>query len=120
MRAALALVAVLSAPVFVAGQSAPPEDSRPRFDTASVKPNRSPDAGINNRFSPGRFAYVNTPLAVFISNAYRFPLDRVLDLPDWARREKYDITATHSPEYAAFSLQQRGMLQRLLEERFSR
>jgi hypothetical protein len=40
-----------------------------------VKPNRSPDAGINNRFSPGRFAYVNTPLAVFISNAYRFPPD---------------------------------------------
>jgi len=40
-------------------------------------------------------------------------------MPDWARREKFDITATHSPEYRAFSQQQRAMLQRLPEERFS-
>lgn len=118
MKIAFVLVA-LAVPVFVAGQSSPPEDSRPRFDTASVKPNRSAEAGINNRFSPGRFAYVNTPLAVFISNAYGFPSDRVVDMPDWARREKFDITATHSPEFRAFSPQQRAMLQRLLEERFS-
>lgn len=121
MRVAVTLVAFLIAPVLVGGQSSPPSgnDPRPRFDTASVKQNTSPDAGINNRFSPGRFAYVNTPLGVFISNAYGFPSDRVVGLPEWAQRDKYDITATHSPEYAAFSPQERAMLQRLLEERFS-
>lgn len=119
MRATLVLVAALTVPVFVAGQSSPQKDSRPRFDTASVKPNTSPDPGINNRFSPGRFAYSNTPLWVLITLAYGVPSERVLDIPDWARRDKYDITATHSPEYAAFSPQQRGMLQRLLEERFA-
>jgi uncharacterized protein (TIGR03435 family) len=119
MRAALALVAAVTMPVFIAGQSIRPEDSRPRFETASVKPNTSPDAGINNRFSPGRFVYVNTPLWVLITLAYSIPSERVLDMPDWARRDKYDITATHSPEYRAFSQQQRAMLQRLLEERFS-
>ena len=121
MRTALVLVATLTPPAFVSGQSSPPAaaDQRPRFETASVKPNRSPEAGRNNRFSPGRFAYMNTPLEDYIYNAYRFPSDRVLGMPDWARREKYDITATHDPQYAAFSLQQLAMLQRLLEERFS-
>ena len=121
MRLTFVLGLLLTGPAFLAGQSAPPgaADQRPRFDTASVKPNQSPDAGINNRFSPGRFAYVNTPLEVFVYSAYRFPSERVLGMPDWARRDKYDITATHDPQYAAFSLQQLAMLQRLLEERFS-
>ena len=121
MRATFMLLATLTLPAFAGGQSSSPAatDQRPRFDAASVKLNQSPDAGINNRFSPGRFAYVNTPLDVFIYNAYRFPSDRVLGMPDWARRDKYDITATHDPQYAAFSPQQLAMLQRLLEERFS-
>jgi uncharacterized protein (TIGR03435 family) len=121
MRSMLALVIALTAPAFVAGQASAPDfrDARPRFDTASVKPNQSPQPGINNRFSPGRFSYVNTPLEVFIYNAYSVPSERVLDMPDWARREKFDITATHNPEHRAFSPQQRAMLQRLLEERFS-
>lgn len=121
MRATFILVTTLTLPVLAGGQSPPPvaADQRPRFDAASVKLNQSPSAGINNRFSPGRFAYVNTPLEVFIYNAYRFPADRVLGMPDWARRDKYDITATHDPQYAAFSLQQLAMLQRLLEERFA-
>jgi uncharacterized protein (TIGR03435 family) len=84
-----------------------------------VKLNQSPEGGINNRFSPGRFAYVNTPVETFVYLAFNFPSDRVVDIPDWARREKYDITATHNPQYQAFSPQVRAMLQRLLEERFS-
>jgi uncharacterized protein (TIGR03435 family) len=118
MKIAFVLV-VLAVPVFVAGQSPAPEDPRPRFDTASVKPNRSTEFGRNNRFSPGRFAYVNTPLADFVSLAYGIPPLRTLGMPEWARREKFDITATHRPEYAAFSQQMHEMLQRLLEDRFS-
>ena len=121
MRATLLLTATLTLPVFAGGQSAspPPADQRPRFDAASVKLNQSPEGGINNRFSPGRFAYVNTPVEAFVYLAFNFPSDRVVDVPDWARREKYDITATHNPQYQAFSPQVRAMLQRLLEERFS-
>ena len=121
MRATLLLAATLTLPVFASQQSASPApaDQRPRFEAASVKPNQSPDAGINNRFSPGRFAYVNTPVEQFVYLAFNFPSDRVVDVPDWARREKYDITATHNPQYQAFSPQVRAMLQRLLEERFS-
>jgi uncharacterized protein (TIGR03435 family) len=121
MRTTVILVATLTLPAFAGGQSSSPTaaDQRPRFETASVKPNKSTDAGRNNRFSPGRFAYMNTPVEDYIYNAYRFSSERVLGMPDWARREKFDITATHDPQYAAFSLQQLAMLQRLLEERFS-
>lgn len=120
MRATFVLAATFALPVFVVGQSPPTApDQRPRFEAASVKPNRSPEGGINNRFSPGRFLYVNTPLEQFIYNAYGFRPDRVVGMPDWARQDKYDIEATHSPEYREFSPQQNQMLQRLLEERFS-
>ena len=120
MRIALLLTVVMLQVLVAAQAPAPaPQGERPRFEAASVKPNTSPQGGINNRFSPGRFAYVNTPLEVFVYTAYGFPSDRVVGMPDWARREKYDITATHSSEYQAFSPQQRAMLQRLLEERFS-
>ena len=120
MRATFVLAATLALPVLVVGQSPPPAlDQRPRFEAVSVKPNRSPEGGINNRFSPGRFAYVNTPVETFVHLAFSFPADRVVDMPDWARREKYDITATHNPQYQAFGPEVRSMLQRLLEERFS-
>ena len=120
MRATFVLAA-LALPALAVGQARPPAapDQRLRFEAVSVKPNRSPEGGINNRFSPGRFSYVNTPVEAFIYLAFNFPSDRVVDLPDWARREKYDITATHDPQYQAFSPQLRVMLQRLLEERFS-
>lgn len=121
MRATVILVATLTLPAFAGGQSpsSAPADPRPRFEAASVKPNQSPDADRNNRFSPGRFAYTNMPVEDYIYNAYGFPPARVVGMPDWARREKFDITATHDPQYAAFSRQQLAMLQRLLEERFS-
>jgi uncharacterized protein (TIGR03435 family) len=120
MRATVRLIATLALSVLVDAQSPTTGPNQQlRFDAASVKPNRSPDAGINNRFSPGRFAYVNTPVDSYIYLAFNFPSDRVIDLPDWARREKYDVTATHDPQYQAFSPQVRTMLQRLLEERFS-
>jgi uncharacterized protein (TIGR03435 family) len=122
MRTILALLTVVALPVLLGAQAPAPaaQDERPRFEVASIKPNTSTSAGINNSGSgPGRFAYVNTPLAVFIRNAYGFPAERVLGVPDWALRDKYDITATHDAKYPAFGRQQNAMLQRLLEERFS-
>lgn len=121
MRFSLILVVLLTLPVLAGDQTPSPTaaDQRPRFETASVKPNRSPDAGRNNSFSPGRWTYVNMPLADYIYNAFSYPSQRVLGIPDWARGEKYDITAIHNPEYRPFSRQTNEMLQRLLEERFS-
>jgi bla regulator protein blaR1 len=93
------------------------QDARPRFETASIKPSTDPLIGALG--GPGRPAYVNTPLEVFITLAYSVPADRVVSLPDWAKQEKYDITATHNPQIVTLGPQQRAMWQRLLEERFS-
>lgn len=113
-----AVLCLVTLAATVSGQSAavPQGGERPRFEAASVKPNTSADAGMNNRFSPGRFSYVNTPLSVLISLAYGMNADRVLGVPDWARTAKFDITATYNPELRQYQSQ---MLQRLLEERFA-
>jgi len=101
-----------------AQQTAPAaQDARPRFEAASIKPSTDPFAGALG--GPGRPAYVNTTLEVFITLAYSVPADRVVSLPDWAKQEKYDITATHNPQIVTLGPQQRAMWQRLLEERFS-
>ena len=89
----------------------------PAFDVASIKLNTSPEAGINNRFSPGRFSYVNTPLSVLIAIAYELRLDMIVGIPEWASREKFDITATYNPEIRQYAIRMQ-MLQRLLADRF--
>jgi hypothetical protein len=121
MRRAVVVVFTLALSPAIGAQAPSPQSApeRPRFEAASVKPNTSPDGGIRNEFSPGRFTCLNTRLDSLISIAYRINPDRVLGVPDWARTAKYDIAATHSPEYREFSLQQLLMLQRLLEERFA-
>ena len=58
---------------------------------------------------------MNTPLAVLITLAYGVPLDRVLEIPEWARAEKFDVVATYNPERRY----DRVMLQQLLEVRFA-
>jgi uncharacterized protein (TIGR03435 family) len=113
------VLCALSSVVSTAQQPPAPatQDARPRFETASIKPSTDPLVGAFG--GPGRPAYVNTTLEVFITLAYSVPAHRVVSLPDWAKQEKYDITATHSPQIVTLGPQQRAMWQRLLEERFS-
>ena len=93
------------------------QEPTPRFEVASIKLNTSTEAGINNRFSPGRFSYVNTPLSVLIAIAYERRLDMIVGMPEWANREKFDITATYNPEIRQQAIRMQ-MLQGLLAERF--
>jgi uncharacterized protein (TIGR03435 family) len=113
-----ALVPLLMGPALLAGQSAPPAtaDQRPRFDTASVKPNRSREAGIMRRPTPGRSFYGNAPIHIVVEEAYSVRPDRVFNYPSWADKETFDITATYNADQQR---QVRLMLQTLLEERFS-
>ena len=53
---------------------------------------------------------------VFVEEAYSTRPDHIFNYPDWADRERFDVTATYSPDSQRLV---RQMLQRLLEERFS-
>jgi len=77
-------------------QSAAP--TGPQFDVVSIKPNVSGAATGPPTFRPdGGFTMISVPIGVLIGRAYpgNVPADMV-GLPDWARREYYDVKTTSS------------------------
>src|SRR5215469_13141039 len=69
------------------------QSSRPRFEAVSIKPNRSDNQAINNRFSPEVFNYTNVTLRLFIENIYGVKDYQLLGGPGWMNTEKWDIVA---------------------------
>jgi uncharacterized protein (TIGR03435 family) len=88
----------------------------PSFEAATIKPNRSDDKGIGNRFGPELFSYTNVTLRSFISNIYSLKDYELVGTPNWANTEKWDIVArTDGP---ADMRQKFEMAKTLLAERF--
>ena len=101
---------------------------RPRFDVASVKPNKSGEGVIRFAIQPGgRVTATDIPLKQLIRAAYTLQLYQIVDAPSWTESECFDITAatdrelrdgtTWSPggQYALVQL----MMQSLLADRFN-
>ena len=64
------------------------------FDVASVRPNRSGEPGSRFRREPGgRFTATNVTLQQLLTNAYQIQGFQLLNLPDWATTERFDIVA---------------------------
>jgi uncharacterized protein (TIGR03435 family) len=119
LRAASLLVAGVAVPPIqqpTPAGGAPVEDKRPAFAVASVKPNRSGESALNNRFTPTQAAYINYPVRVLINDAYRVNPDRLVGGPEWIRSERFDVLGSIPPESRPADRQM--MLQRLLEVRF--
>ena len=109
MRTAGVVIGLFALPFVALGQL-------PVFDAASVKPNNSADTGIMRRPTPGRVFFGNAPIHIVIEEAYSVRPDRVLNLPAWAEKKRFDISGTYD---AALRHQVPQMLQALLEDRFS-
>ena len=64
------------------------------FEAASVRPNKSGELGSRFRREPGgRFTASNVTLRQLITNAYQVQGFQLLNLPDWAGEERFDIVA---------------------------
>lgn len=113
MRYAATGSVVLSLTVQLLGQSSL-EDIR--FEVTSVKPNRSGELALSNRFAPTSVSYGNTSLRVLITYAYEVTPDKVVGGPEWINRDRFDVTGTMPP--GTSSATRRVMMQRLLEARF--
>jgi Protein of unknown function (DUF3738). len=97
----------------------------PKFEAASIKPNKSVDVGgarSNLGQTGGNLRIIKHSLRMLIGIAYELPnlsdaVDRIVGLPDWADSEYFDIEARAegSPDGA----QKRLMLRSLLAERFN-
>lgn len=95
--------------------------SRPQFDVASIKPNRSvspPRAG----FRPNAFEAVNATARQLITLAYggdpQNVVDEIIGGPAWFDSERFDVSARIA-DGAGNMAQGRAMLQSLLEDRFN-
>jgi uncharacterized protein (TIGR03435 family) len=111
VRTLSALVGILATcyQVRVGAQDA----AQPKFDVASIKPNRSESNAMNgaNFVRNGRLTMINCSLKGLVGEAFGVA---VLNLPDWTASAKYDINATTS-DLAATT---RALLQGLLKDRF--
>ena len=121
MRAALGSIAVAVSLAVAAAAQAPA--AAPAFDVVSIKlslpetgPNRS--ANIVRQRPDGGLTTTRTPVATIIYRAYPdASAPDTVGLPDWARRDFYDITAT-SPLTTATVDQRAAMLRAMLADRF--
>jgi uncharacterized protein (TIGR03435 family) len=88
------------------------------FDVATIRSNRSGANGSSIDRSGGRMTIRNTSLRECVAFAYDIATGRDYELlgPGWLDAEKFDITATFSPETSRDRV--REMLRTLLAERF--
>jgi uncharacterized protein (TIGR03435 family) len=87
------------------------------FEAASVKANRSGSTEIHFGMpGGGRFTVTNAPLREIIRDAYNIADFQIVEAPDWARVERYDIVAKAdgSPEPGEMF----AMMQTVLADRF--
>ena len=64
------------------------------FEVSSVKPNKDGGQGYGiNRAPGGNFRTVNTPPSALITFAYVIQAYQLIGVPDWAKNERFDITA---------------------------
>jgi uncharacterized protein (TIGR03435 family) len=98
------------------------------FEVISVKPSQSQDfRTMRNQLSGGRITMTTVPLILLVSQAYNLPFQsmRLVGLPEWARRETFDIEAKAADDVIPPGLdpnernaRMRLLLQSLLADRF--
>ncbi|HXB67127.1 MAG TPA: TIGR03435 family protein [Candidatus Acidoferrales bacterium] len=89
------------------------------FDTASIKPAKAGVRGYSIRPLPGRLSTSNTTLGMLVAEAYHVYDFQISGGPKWINTDRYDIEAKAEGETKPSEAQLRGMLQKLLAERFS-
>ena len=103
--------------LIVAGWTAAFLAQVPAFEAASIRPTAAVNPGTDYVFRPGGgFTAVNANVVELIGAAYGIESFRIVDGPDWVRRQGYDVTARAGTKATIDDT--RLMLRRLLEERF--
>lgn len=98
----------------------PPMDANanPSFEVATIKPSKPDEPGKAFLVRGNRFKTINTTLSELISFAYGVHPKQVIGAPAWAGTDKFDIDAQPDGEGAPSDKQWKGMLQKLIVERF--
>lgn len=116
IRPALVLAAVVGGVVLAAHA---PDQERPTFEVASVKPRTLPGGTLSapqGARPGGAFGMVNSTVARLVTYAYDLPDYQVIGGPAWVRSDRFDIDARAGRDASVPDM--RRMLQSLLAERF--
>jgi uncharacterized protein (TIGR03435 family) len=109
-------VLILASTVTWGAVAAPQRQS---FEVASIKRSQSTDPRSDLGLQPGGgLRSTNMPLFLLIWIAHGVQAYQVVDVPDWARAERYDITAKPPDGVAVDRDVQFAMIRSLLEDRF--
>jgi uncharacterized protein (TIGR03435 family) len=94
-------------------------DADPAFDVATIKPNGNGATSMQGLGFGGRsFMTQGTSLLDLISFAYEVQKKQIAGAPDWADRDRYDISAVPDTPGAPNVAQMRTMLKKLLADRY--
>jgi uncharacterized protein (TIGR03435 family) len=119
---AIGIFRVAQTAVLARAQDAPADI--PKFDVATIKPNKSGEMRMMMRFVPDGLTMEGVPVQLMIQGAFNVEQDRVLGAPGWVKTDRYDVQAKVAPEDAPKldklkPEQRQEMLQPLLEDRFN-
>lgn len=96
-----------------------PADAVPGFDVATIKPNESGAAGMQQLTMNGRnFRTRNSSVEDLICFAYDVQKKQLVNAPEWINQARYDIDGVPDVEGAPSLMQLKGMVQKLLADRF--
>ncbi len=93
-------------------------NANPTFEVATIKPSRPDEPGKAFMVRGRRFTTINTTLSELISFSYGVQAKQVVGAPPWVGTDKFDLTATPDGEGAPSDKQWKGMLQKLIVERY--
>jgi uncharacterized protein (TIGR03435 family) len=116
IRQAVVLAVVIGGMVLSAHA---PDQERPTFEVASVKPRTLPGTTLSapQGVRPGgAFGMVDSTVARLVMYAYDLPDYEVIGGPAWVRTDRFDISARAGRDASVPDI--RRMLQSLLEDRF--
>ena len=96
------------------------ENADPSFDVATIKPNNSGATSLQQLTMIKRdFVVKNGSLEDLIGFAYDLQVKQIFGGPDWSTKDRYDIAAVPDTEGQPNMMQSRGMVRKLLADRFA-
>ena len=96
-----------------------PADADPSFEVATIKPNNSGGARMQQLTINGRnFDTVNSSLGDLMEFGFGIQAKQIVGAPDWLDKDRFDIHAVPDVEGAPNVEQLKVMIQKLLKERF--
>jgi uncharacterized protein (TIGR03435 family) len=96
-----------------------PADANPSFDVATIKPNDSGEASMQQlSFDGHNFRTRNSSVLDLISFAFDVQKKQIVNAPDWIDKDRYDVVAVPDMEGFPSMMQAKGMVRKLLADRF--